>query len=283
MRFSRAAALSSTVVGAVAYVAMAALFGQIWRAPFTVALILSFGMMSLWMSVNVRRVVESEVGRLALERFLPRRLVDGAHRDPANPLGPPRTAEVTVLVSDLRGFTAIAQDLEPAQVMAILNELQGDFARVIDEHGGTVDKFMGDGMLAVFGAIEPLADHAGAAVAATRGLRGTLVRLNATRAASSLPALSMGVGVHSGTVVAGCLGGGPRLEFTVVGDTVNVASRLEAMTKEHQVDVLVSEETAKRLRTASERESLEPLGAMSIRGRAGTMGVFALGTAQGLT
>jgi adenylate cyclase len=120
----------------------------------------------------------------------------------------------------------------------------------------------------VFGAPVALADHASRALAAARGMRLALAAFNAGRKSP----VKMGIGIHSGPVVTGCLGGAAKLEFTVLGDTVNTASRLEGMTKEKAVDVLVSEETAKRAGQAG----LTPLGEVHLRGREAMLAVYSL-------
>ena len=117
-----------------------------------------------------------------------------------------------------------------------------------------VDKFMGDGMLAVFGAPTASTDHADRALSAVRRMREGMARF---------PELAVGIGVHSGEIVVGCLGSGIRMEFTILGDTVNTASRLESATKEHGVPVLVSDTTRLRA-TAPLRELFE----IELRGRA---------------
>ncbi len=134
---------------------------------------------------------------------------------------------------------------------------------------------MGDGMLAVFGAPETVADHARRGFGAARAIRSALETVNQARAARREPPLRIGVGLHSGAVVTGCLGSGTRAEFTVIGDTVNTASRLEALTKEKGVDVIVSEETVRRL---GAEEGVQALGEVAIRGRKEPLRVYALRT-----
>jgi adenylate cyclase len=183
----------------------------------------------------------------------------------------PRALDATVLVSDLRGFTTMSEELPPADVFELLNEIQGAFARAVRNEGGIVDKFLGDGMLAVFGAPEPVDDHALRAVEAAIGMRRELETVNAKRAKRGQADLRMGIGIHSGPVVAGCLGSGARLEFTVIGDTVNTASRIESLTKEHQVEVLVSEATYERIAEQSgtgELAIFRRVGEVAVRGRA---------------
>jgi class 3 adenylate cyclase len=241
---------------------------------FSTVLMIGAGLFGVLMTDTVRQAVASEVSLITLRRFLPERVIRGAYDDPLDLVTAPRNVEATILISDLRGFTAFSETLAPGEVLAFLNEIQGAFAAVVREQGGTVDKFMGDGMLAVFGAPQPLPDHAARAVAAAKLMRSALASINASRSTS----VRMGVGVHSGNVVVGCLGSGERLEFTVIGDTVNTSSRLEGLTKEKAVDVLVSDETARRLPEAA-RGDLHELGEVAIRGRKEALRVLALAPA----
>jgi class 3 adenylate cyclase len=279
LRLTWPAALLTSFLALAVHGVFAFALSTLGDALFSSSMLLGFGMLSVWMTRIVRRAMRSEVGRVTLGRFLPRSIVEDAHHDPLALVAEPRLSEVTVLVSDLRGFTAFAESQRPAAVMDFLNEVQGSFAAVVRRHGGTVDKFMGDGMLAVFGAPEPLAEHALLAVLAARGIRAAMEKINAARAARGEPTLRVGIGIHSGTVVAGCLGNNARLEFTVVGDTVNTASRLEALTKEHDADVLVSEDAVRRLPTSAALDAgrdLRPLGEIALRGRKDGVRVFAL-------
>jgi class 3 adenylate cyclase len=171
------------------------------------------------------------------------------------------------VVSDVRGFTSWAESREPEEVLAFVSELQGALASAIVAHGGTVDKFMGDGMLAVFGAPEPLTDHARRAVDAVRDMLAAVRQLNQ----GGLD-IKLGVGVHSGPLVAGCVGSGSHLEFTVIGDTVNTASRLQSLTKEHDVAVIMGAQTASGLRD----DEHTSLGETALRGKQRMLRIYAL-------
>src|SRR4029077_16285351 len=136
--------------------------------------------------------------------------------------------EVTVLFSDIRGFSTLAERLPAREIAAILGRHRSPMAEVVADHKGTIDKFAGDGVMAVFGAPDPIPDHAERALRCAAAMQARQRDLNRQRAADGLPRLDMGSGVNTGTVVAGTVGGGGRFEYTVVGDAVNLAQRLQA-------------------------------------------------------
>jgi class 3 adenylate cyclase len=260
-RLSRASLVATTCTGLFLYLWFAAQTrvsgGQV--AVHLVVLLAIAAAVEL-LTRQVRRAVRSEVARVTLSRFLPDGLVEGAHHDPLALVSRPRSVEATVLVSDIRGFTRWAEDRAPLEVLTRLNVLQGKLAAVVREHGGMVDKFMGDGMLAVFGVPEERSDHAARALAAAVDMQ---------RAVRELPGegedgFTIGVGVHTGELVVGVLGSGVRMEFTVLGDTVNTASRLESRTKDQGLPVLISAAT---VRAASAGDRLRRVGEVTLRGR----------------
>lgn len=234
------------------------------------------GFLSMWLTDQVRRSVEGVGRSRMLQRFLPPELMATSEGEAAALLGEPRAWDATVLVSDLRGFTSLSESVSPPKLFAFLNECQGAFAQAVQQHGGRVDKFMGDGMLAVFGVSSDAPDHAARALEAAHAIRAAVRKLNA-RATLGDAEIRIGIGIHSGALLAGCLGSGDRLEFTVIGDTVNVASRLEALTKTHGVDVLVSDETVRRLGD----HDLDSLGEVPIRGRVKPLVVYTLDEVTG--
>jgi class 3 adenylate cyclase len=188
-----------------------------------------------------------------------------------------RLLTVTLLAADLRGFTAMSEKMSPDEVVRQLNAYHGTMLERIEEHGGALDKFIGDGILVVFG-LDPETRNAdagaAAAVACARDMLVALDRHNAERAGEGNPALRMGIGVHTGPVVAGNIGApGRRLEFTVIGDAVNTAARLEGLTKEAATPVLISSDTVERL---TERQGLRELPAMQAKGRSEKTRVFQL-------
>ena len=157
--------------------------------------------------------------------------------------------EVTVLFADLQGFTALAERLEPARLVAVLNGYFEAMSRAIATHRGHLAKFLGDGLLALFGALEHDPWQAHDAVRAALAMRQALAEYNATLARDGVAPLVVGIGIHRGPVVAGVIGTAGLLEYGVVGRTVNVASRVEKLTRFHGTDVLI---------TAAVRSALDP-------------------------
>jgi class 3 adenylate cyclase len=174
--------------------------------------------------------------------------------------------EVTVLFLDIRGFTAFAENARPKEVVHVLNEFYGLVVPVLVEHGGHANKFIGDGLLGVFGAPVRLTDHADCAVAAA-------LRIAALVRETFGPELRIGVGVNSGPVVAGTIGGGGRVDFTVIGDVVNTAARVEALTRQTGDDVLVTEAT--RALLVRDAGGFEERGAVELKGKSRRVRVLA--------
>ncbi len=194
---------------------------------------------------SVHRMFRDLRRRDNLTRFLPRQVAERVLAFGEAALAPVQR-EVTVLFSDLRDFTTMSEGMAPRELLELLDEYFGHMSRIVKAHDGVVGKFIGDGMLAFWGVPEDSVDHAALALRAARDMRRALAELNQARAARGRPALRFGVGVHTGPVAAGMLGGADQHEYTIIGDAVNVASRIESATKHHGVDVLVSEATHAR-------------------------------------
>jgi adenylate cyclase len=181
--------------------------------------------------------------------------------------------EVTILFADLRDFTPWVEATPAHEVVADLNAYFGEMDRAIRECGGLVLQFIGDEIEAVFGAPVARPGHADAAVAAARAMRARLDAWNAARRSAGRRELHHGIGIHTGTVIAGNIGSGDRLSYALVGDAVNVASRIQSLNKELGTTVLVSGATCVRLASAF---GCTPLPDMQVKGHSAAVSVYAL-------
>ena len=203
--------------------------------------------------------VSPEVARLAIER----------HGELAGEI-----VECSVLFVDIRRFTALAEVLAPARLIGTLNRYFERMLVEVEAEGGIVNKFGGDSLLAVFGSpLNPMADHAARAVRAALRMRDALVAFNQDQAALELPQLRVGFGLATGELVAGNVGGRRKLEYTVIGDPVNLAARLQELTTSLGAEVLLSGRTAELARDVA---PLRSLGEVEVRGRAERVEVFAV-------
>lgn len=174
------------------------------------------------------------------ERFAPpdvvERLTDGSGEVA------PQRRRVTMLFADLRGFTTLCDQLDPALTVTILNNYFHHMNQAVARHHGHINELVGDGLLALFGALEPNRWQGRDSVLAALEMRAALVRYNVELCARGLPELRFGIGIHSGEVVAGVIGTGGLSKFSVTGDPINVASRVEGLTRQFKVDLLITDE-----------------------------------------
>jgi adenylate cyclase len=183
----------------------------------------------------------------------------------------------SVIFIDIRGFTTISERLEPALVVSLLNRYFAAVAPPIHDQGGFINKFGGDSLLAVFGAPVPTEDHELRAVRAAIGVREALAVFNVTEEAEGRVPLRIGTGIHAGEMIAGSVGSPDRMEYTVIGDVVNVAARLQALTKDLGVDVLFSRDVHEKVQAFVPARRLPPV---PIRGKADPLDVYALDEPQ---
>ena len=183
--------------------------------------------------------------------------------------------EVTVLFSDLRNFTSMSEALAPEEIVGILNHYFTRMAAIVEKHGGVVDKYVGDGLMALFGAPVAYPDDADRALHATLEMTRALDDLNQQWQRRGLPTIDVGIGINTGVVVAGNMGSEKRLNYTVIGDGVNLASRLEALTKtpEYGARIIVSSAT---LAKAKEKYRTRRLGEVAVKGKQIPTEIFAL-------
>ena len=175
----------------------------------------------------------------AFSRFAPAAVVEDIIAQGVSPR--PEKKEITVLFADLQGFTALGEQLDPELLVRVLNAYFERMSQAIDAHRGHVAKFIGDGILALFGGLEPNPWQTSDAVHAALAMRHGLAEVSARFAGDGVPRLGMGIGIHRGTAVAGVIGSAELVEYGVIGSTVNLAARVEQLTRLHAVDILVTE------------------------------------------
>jgi adenylate cyclase len=204
-------------------------------------------------------------------RYVSKDVIDALSSNPALAgLGGQRR-EMTVLFSDIRGFTAASERGTPEAVVAQLNEYFGAMVDVLFRHRGTLDKFVGDMVMGLFGA--PLDDplHADRAVAAALDMIRALDALNARWEAEGRPAVEIGIGINSGEMIAGNIGSAAIMSYTVIGDAVNLGARLESLNKDYKTRIIVSGATRARLTGTYD---VSPLGEVVVKGKTRPVQIF---------
>ena len=247
----------------------------------SLALLLAAGTVEgIRVGAEQRRRRRLERQRANLGRYFPPTVVERlAATDQPSELE--RTQPAAVMFVDIVGFTRISEPMSPGDAMALLREFHTRVERAVFAHGGMVDKFMGDGALACFGVPDPGPAAAADAMRAARALLADLAGWNVERSFRGEPPIRAGIGLHHGDVLMGDIGGRRQFQFTVIGDTVNVASRLESMTRQHAADLVVSEAVVKEARRGAPEDlavlaGLEPLAELPVRGREGTIRAWRL-------
>src|SRR3989442_3041572 len=167
---------------------------------------------------------------------------------------------ITVLFADIRGFTRISEHAAPEKIVQLLNRYFSAMTDIIFAHGGTLDKYLGDGLMSLFGAPTATPKDAANALSAAVAMQRRMISINAELHDEGFPEIGIGIGLHTGEVTVGYIGSGRRSQYTAIGDTVNTASRLESNTKRGQI--LVSEVTAKAARS---RYTLTPREPISVK------------------
>src|SRR5918998_5414305 len=195
--------------------------------------------------------VEAQVVRADLARYVSPDVAEALTRRGRTTFGDPATRTVAVLFADIVGFTRFTETLSPERTFALLRSFQERSCAIVFKHGGTLDKYLGDGFMATFGSVGLQPDAPARALACAFGLQQEIERWNRKRSGRGADPLRVSIGIHCGPVTVGNLGGRERVEFTVVGDVVNVASRLEEVTREVGGSIIASEDC---IRAAGARE-----------------------------
>jgi adenylate cyclase len=209
-----------------------------------------------------RSLREKEMIKAAFTRYVAREVVDEILKHPEHHVLTGERREVTVLFCDIRGFTSLAERLKPEEVVLLLNEFYTLMIETTFKHDGTLDKFLGDGVMCVFGAPIAHPDHALRAVRTATAMQASVEALSRRRVAEGKEPIAVGVGVSAGEVVAGTVGTEDRMEYTVVGDSVNLASRLMSNAKPGQI--LMSEPTFTKVRADVDARSM---GSLRVKGK----------------
>ncbi len=240
------------------------------QVPFDAAVpaaALALGLYAAARNAYLEQLRERALMARALASFLPPEVAELVSASPSA-LSLQQEVDVTILFSDIRGFSTFAEQVTPRQVAQLVGRHITAMAHVVQAHGGILDKFAGDAVMAVFGAPNPVPGHAACAVRCAIAMQRRQAELNAEASALGIPVSSIGVGVNTGTVIAGTLGGEGRLDYTVLGDAVNVAQRLQAEAVAEEI--LISVATL----TMCDWPSAEPAGTRALKGRSGLVEVY---------
>ncbi|OGB02044.1 MAG: hypothetical protein A3E25_10710 [Burkholderiales bacterium RIFCSPHIGHO2_12_FULL_69_20] len=236
--------------------------------PLATSLLLPPLMLALHLLLAFRRATgaRQELARL-FGQYVPPELVDEMSREPERYSMGSRSAELTVLFADVSGFSAVAERLPPDELGAMMNLLFSHLTDVVRAHRGTLDKYIGDSVMAFWGAPLDDAEHARHAVLAALAMQQRLPLIHAELAAQGWPALQLNIGINTGSMVVGDMGSRHRRAYTVMGDAVNLAARLQAFSSRHGLGLVVGEAT----RAAMGSQLCLALGRVSVRGRHGDL------------
>ncbi|XDD49238.1 adenylate/guanylate cyclase domain-containing protein [Leptospira sp. WS92.C1] len=181
--------------------------------------------------------------------------------------------ECVILFSDIRNFTSISEKIEPELVVEFLNQYFTEMVKCINGNGGSVNKYIGDAIMAVWGELEHTASDTEKAILAALDMRKSLIQFNKNRGSEKKPKIQIGIGINTGEVIAGQIGSEDRLEYTVIGDTVNLASRVEALTKIFGADILITGNSYEKVKGIFNLEKLKPI---RVKGKKSLQTIYAV-------
>jgi adenylate cyclase len=219
----------------------------------------------------VRERREKDFVRSVLDRYVSPTVIDELVAGGVDLALGGRRRPLTILFADVRGFTGLSERIAPEPLVSLLGEYFAASTRIILAHGGTVDKFIGDAVMAFWGAPSPTADHALRAVQAALEMQAAARQIDARAQARLGERLRIGVGINSGDAVVGQIGAPERMSYTAVGDPVNVAARVESLTREHEADILITQSTYELVKFEVQAE---PLGVMHVKGRTDPVALY---------
>lgn len=202
--------------------------------------------------------------------YVPPELVDEMVKEPENYSMEATNRELTVLFCDMRGFTAMSERMEPLQLQALLNDVFSKLTHIIRSHRGTIDKYMGDCVMAFWGAPVATPDHAQLAVSAAIDMASAINQINQNYRQRGLPEIGVGIGVNTGTMCVGDMGSDIRRSYTVIGDAVNLGSRLEGLSKHYGTSIVVSEST----QALAPQFLWQQLDLVRVKGKAQAVAIF---------
>jgi len=248
---------------------VAFVWGRLWVefVPISVALVIPYGVTVL------RNFVHEERVRREMARFFSPEIARQIAHDRTGLVIASKRRPITVLFSDIRNFTSISEGLPPEEVVELLREYFNTMVPIVLKHGGTLDKYVGDALMGLFGAPLAQGDHAIRALRAALEMVAQLPLLSPKWEARSGRPLQIGVGVNSGEAVVGVMGADSRREYSAIGDTVNLASRLEGVTKDFKTPIVVSHATVLAL---GDRFRVRELSELKVKGRQESVRVYAV-------
>lgn len=224
--------------------AYAAAWKHLWVVPMAAPMLAVFGLYALNTAYGFFAESRSKRQMTRLfGQYVPPELATEMSRDPAHYTMEGQSREMTVLFSDIRGFTDFSEKLPPAELAEVLNAYLSTMTRIVQQERGTIDKYIGDAIMAFWNAPVDLTDHATRAVRTALAMQAALPQLNQEFAARNWPEVRIGVGVNTGRMSVGNMGSEFRMSYTVMGDAVNLGSRLEGITKQYGVGILVTQPT----------------------------------------
>ncbi|MGA1195245.1 MAG: adenylate/guanylate cyclase domain-containing protein [Candidatus Latescibacterota bacterium] len=220
------------------------------------------------------RVMDStKKGLKSFQKYIPEAVVEQLISTSTEARQGATKREITILFTDFEDFTALTERTPPDELVAMINEYLDAVSTEIAQHGGTIDKFIGDSVMAFWNAPQALPDHPAQASLAALAITNSIEKLNARRSAQGHSTMKIRIGLHTGIAMVGNIGSNERLNYTAIGDSVNVSSRLEQLNKEHNTQILISATTAERLSNEFQTRFIEN---STVKGKTRSIGVYEL-------